>query len=47
MLCLREAWIDTVEDALALIGKQRDAARFTALIDVTRKRQPQIAGVAV
>ena len=38
----QEAWIDSVEDALALIGKQRDAARFTALIDVTRKRQPQL-----
>ncbi len=38
----QEAWIDTVEDALALIGKQRDAARFTALIDVTRKRQTQL-----
>ena len=39
-----EVWIDTVEDALALIGKQRDVARFTALIDVTRKRQPQLLG---
>lgn len=38
----QEAWIDSVEDALALIGKQRDAARFTALIDVTRKRQTQL-----
>jgi hypothetical protein len=38
----QEAWIDTVEDALALIGKQRDVARFTALIDATRKRQPQL-----
>ncbi len=38
----QEAWIDSVEDALALIGKQRDAARFTALIEVTRKRQPQL-----
>ena len=28
----QEAWIDTVEDALAFIGKQRDAARFTALV---------------
>ena len=37
-----EAWIDSVEDALALIGKLRDAARFTALIDLTRKRQPQL-----
>jgi hypothetical protein len=38
----QEAWIDTVEDALALIGKQRDVARFTALTDVTRKCQPQL-----
>ncbi len=40
----REIWIDTVNDALALIGKQRDAARFTALTDVTRRRQPQLLG---
>ena len=40
----QEAWIDTVEDALALIGKRRDAARFTALTDVTRKRQPHTLG---
>lgn len=39
-----EAWIDTVEDALALIGKRRDAARFAALIDVTRQRQPHTLG---
>jgi hypothetical protein len=39
-----EVWIDTVEDALALISKQRDVTRFTALIDVTRKRQPQVVG---
>lgn len=38
----QEAWIDTVEDALALIGKLRDVARFNALIDATRKRQPQL-----
>jgi hypothetical protein len=37
-----EAWIDSLEDALALIGKRQDAARFTALIDATRKRQPQL-----
>lgn len=35
-----EAWIDTLEDALALIGKRRDAARFTALIDLTCEKQP-------
>lgn len=38
----QEAWIDTVEDALALIGKQQDVARFTALTDATRKCQPQL-----
>lgn len=38
----QEAWVDSVEDALALIGKRRDAARFMALIDVTRQRQPQL-----
>ncbi len=37
-----EIWIDTVEDALALIGKQRDVARFAALTDLTRKRQPKL-----
>lgn len=40
----QEAWIDTVEDALALIGKVRDATRLTALTNVTRKRQPQLLG---
>lgn len=40
----KEAWIDTVEDALGLIGKQRDVSRFAALTDVTRKRQPQLLG---
>ena len=39
-----EIWIDTVEDALALIGKQRDVARFATLTDVTRKRQPLLLG---
>lgn len=37
-----EIWVDTIEDALALIGKQRDFTRFAALIDVTRKRQPTL-----
>ncbi len=39
-----EIWIDTVEDALAFIDKQRDVARFAALTDVTRKRQPKLLG---
>ena len=38
----RQAWIDSVGDALALIGKQRDAARFKELIAMTRQRQPTL-----
>ncbi|MEF3076709.1 Wadjet anti-phage system protein JetD domain-containing protein [Methylobacter sp. Wu1] len=38
----QEAWIDTVEDAAALIGKRKDAARFTTLVDMTRKREPKL-----
>ena len=37
-----EIWIDTLEDALVLIGKQRLATRFTALIQLTRARQPRL-----
>ncbi len=35
-----EAWVDSLDDALSLIGKRRDAARFSALIEETRQRQP-------
>jgi hypothetical protein len=37
-----EAWIDSFEDAVALIGKQRDAARFISLLNVTRMREPRL-----
>ncbi|WAK00529.1 DUF3322 domain-containing protein [Methylobacter sp. YRD-M1] len=37
-----EAWIDTFEDAAALIGKRKDTARFTALVDMTLKREPKL-----
>ncbi|MFZ4580473.1 MAG: DUF3322 domain-containing protein, partial [Myxococcota bacterium] len=37
-----EIWIDSLDDALALIGKRRDAARFSVLVDATRKRQPKL-----
>ena len=40
----QEAWIDSIDNALALIGKLRDVTRFTALIDETSKRQPQLLG---
>ena len=35
-------WIDTAGDALALIGKQRAAARFAGLIEVTHKLEPRL-----
>ena len=35
-----EAWVDTLDDALRLIGKARDARAFQRLIDATRQRQP-------
>ncbi len=35
-------WIDTAADALAFMGKQRVAARFTALVEMTRKVEPRL-----
>lgn len=35
-----ELWIDTLDDALSLIGKTREAKRFTAIASLTRERQP-------
>lgn len=37
-----EVWIDTLDDALALLGKQRDAARFRQLLALTRDRAPTL-----
>ncbi len=37
-----EIWIDTLEDALALIGKEREADRFTSLVELTAVRRPQL-----
>ncbi len=39
-----EAWIDRIDDALALVGKQREAQRFIALLDLSRQRQPELLG---
>jgi hypothetical protein len=33
-------WVDTLEDALRVLGKQREARRFAALVDRTRECQP-------
>ena len=35
-----EAWMDSFDYAIALIGKQREVAQFTALLEITAKRQP-------
>ena len=37
-----EAWIDSFEAAVAWIGKRREAARFLALLALTRTRQPRL-----
>ncbi len=37
-----EVWIDSRGDALALIGKRRDASRFGTLLELTRARQPPL-----
>ena len=37
-----EAWVDTLDDALRLIGKARDARHFQALLDATRQQQPAL-----
>jgi len=36
-----EAWIDSFDDAVALTGRRKDVARFSALLAATRRRQPQ------
>jgi len=33
-------WVDTLDDALAILGKHRDAKRFATLVEHTRERQP-------
>jgi hypothetical protein len=37
-----EAWVDTLDDALRLIGKLREAQRFATLVELTRSRHPQL-----
>ncbi|MBN1928896.1 MAG: hypothetical protein JW764_05090 [Chlorobiaceae bacterium] len=37
-----ELWIDSMDDALALIGKRRDAETFAGVIELTRKREPAL-----
>ncbi|MFZ3082907.1 Wadjet anti-phage system protein JetD domain-containing protein [Rhodoferax ferrireducens] len=35
-----EVWLDTLDHALALIGKQKDARRFASLVQLTREQHP-------
>ena len=37
-----EVWLDSLDDALALIGKQKDARRFASLVQLTREQQPPL-----
>ncbi|NDP40690.1 MAG: hypothetical protein GZ093_18480 [Rhodoferax sp.] len=35
-----EVWLDTLDHALALIGKQKEARRFASLVQLTREQHP-------
>lgn len=37
-----EVWLDTLDDALALIGRQKDYKRFAGLVQCTREQQPML-----
>ena len=37
-----EVWVDTLDNALDLIGKKRDAGRLTGIVALTRECQPSI-----
>lgn len=37
-----ELWIDSMDDALALIGKRRDVETFAGVIELTRQREPAL-----
>lgn len=36
------AWLDSLDDALAMVGKQREAAQFAQLLDYTRQHGPAL-----
>lgn len=37
-----EAWVDSLDAALTLLGKRREAARYAALLELTRREQPAL-----
>ena len=40
----RAAWLDSMDDAVALLGKARERARFEKIMELTRRRQPILLG---
>ena len=38
----QEVWIDTLDYALAIVGKRREASRFGGLLEATRACQPEL-----
>lgn len=37
-----EAWVDSLDAAIAWLGKKKDVSRFVALLEMTRQRQPAL-----
>ena len=37
-----QVWVDTLDDALTLLGKRRDAERLSQMVDVTRTTMPSL-----
>jgi hypothetical protein len=37
-----EAWLDSAEDAVALLGKAREWQQFKGVLELTRQRQPEL-----
>ena len=37
-----EVWLDTMDDALALLGKQKESKRFASLVQLTREQHPSL-----
>jgi hypothetical protein len=37
-----EIWIDTLDDALAFVGRERDAEKFAVLVAMTEERMPDL-----
>lgn len=36
------AWVESLDDALALVGKRADAAKFRQMVEVTRAERPEL-----